>query len=313
MPAVKGANPKSIFAPDDWARLTGVSQYRGIWLVIHCWTVILVTSAMAVYWNHPLGWIAAIIIIGGRQLGLAILMHDAAHGHLHPVRRVNNMLGQWITGAAVGSDLFAYRSYHLTHHRFTQQPEDPDLVLSAPFPTTPTSMARKITRDLLGIVFIKQRFAQAAIAVRSIGSGAQERHVVIGKSFLRFLGMQAVLLALSLTLYGWAPFMLWLVALATTFQLFLRIRNIAEHACTTTGGDDPFSHARTTRANWLERMTVAPYWVNFHSEHHLFMGVPCYNLPLAHNLLGRNGHHAKMTIAAGYLSVIQTALTPPLS
>ena len=308
MPAVKAANPKVIFAPDDWARLTGISQYRGIWLVVHCWAMIIAVAALATYWGNLLGWMAAVIIIGGRQLGLAILMHDAAHGHLHPVRRVNNMLGQWQTGAAIGSDLFAYRSYHLTHHRFTQQPEDPDLALSAPFPTTPMSMVRKITRDLLGIVFIKQRLAQAAMAVRSMGPAAKGQHAFIGKSFLRFLGMQVLLLALSLSLYGWTPFILWIVALATTFQLFLRIRNIAEHACTTTGSDDPFSHARTTRANWIERITVAPYWVNFHSEHHLFMGVPCYNLPHAHYLLGKNGHHAKMTIASGYMAVMRVVV-----
>src|SRR3546814_4148091 len=95
----------------------------------------------------------------------------------------------------------------------------------------------------------------------------------------RFLLVQAVLLAASLTLYGWTPYLLWLAALATTFQLYLRVRNIAEHACTTTGSDDPFTHARTTRAGWPARATVAPYWVNSHAEHHLFMGAPCYSLP----------------------------------
>jgi hypothetical protein len=46
------------------------------------------------------------------------------------------------------------------------------------------------------------------------------------------------------------------------------IRNIAEHACISTG-EDPFSHACTTRANPIERLFIAPYWVNYHAEHHL--------------------------------------------
>src|SRR3546814_19582079 len=95
----------------------------------------------------------------------------------------------------------------------------------------------------------------------------------------RVLLVDAVLLAASRTLSGWTPYLRWLAALATTFQLYLRVRNIAEHACTTTGSDDPFTHARTTRAGWLARATVAHYWVNYHAEHHLFMGVPCYLLP----------------------------------
>src|SRR3546814_16385745 len=91
----------------------------------------------------------------------------------------------------------------------------------------------------------------------------------------------------SSDLYGWTPYLLWLAGLATTFQLYLRIRNIAEHACTTTGSEDPFTHARTTHAGWLARATVAPYLVNYTAEHHLFLGVPCYRLPQLHDALGR--------------------------
>ena len=62
------------------------------------------------------------------------------------------------------------------------------------------------------------------------------------------------------------------------------MRNIAEHACTSTR-EDPFSHARTTRANPIERLFIAPYWVNYHAEHHLFMHLPCNRLPEAYRLL----------------------------
>jgi fatty acid desaturase len=130
--------------------------------------------------------------------------------------------------------------------------------------------------------------------------------VIVAKSVGRFLAVQFVLLVLSLALWGWTPFLLWLAALATTFQLFLRLRNIAEHACTSVGSDDPFTHARTTRANMLERATVAPYWVNYHAEHHLFMGVPCYRLAEVHRLLGQRGHHRAMTIEPGYAAVLRT-------
>ncbi len=308
MPAVKAANPRQIFSAEDWAAITANSPWRGIALVAHCWMVIFAVLALATYWSNPLTWLLAIIIVGGRQLGLAILMHDGAHGLLHPNRKINNFMGQWLTGAATGTDLQAYRTYHLTHHRYTQQPEDPDLILSKPFPTSAASMRRKIFRDLTGQVFFKIRFAQMMMAIRSINPGAKEQNVFVGKSFVRFLGAQLVLLMLSLLLYGWTPFLLWMIAMATTFQLFLRIRNIAEHACTTTGSDDPFSHARTTLANWVERATVAPYWVNFHSEHHLFMGVPCYNLPRAHQLLGAGGYHGRMTIAPNYRAVLKQVI-----
>lgn len=346
MPAVAAIRPKTIFAADDWAGLTTLSRWRGVWLVVHGWAVVAIAcwaGAWAWGYHWALGIIAtpiALAVIGGRQLGLAILMHDAAHGLLHPNRTVNNWLGQWATGAATGSDLYAYRAYHLTHHRFTQQPEDPDLSLSAPFPTSVASLWRKVMRDLTAQTFFKQRSHQFAAAWRGAkammrgqqGDGSRDtsagralnRHSRSGvdapvvnvdgakttaRTVGRFLMVQAIILTASLLTWGWTPFLLWLAALATTFQLFLRIRNIAEHACTTTGSDDPFSHARTTRANWLERATVAPYWVNFHSEHHLFMGVPCYRLAAAHALLGQGGYHPRMTIAPNYLAVMRLVTT----
>jgi fatty acid desaturase len=342
MPAVRLLRADSIFSAGQWRAVTHVSPWRGVWLVVHGWMVIGGVIALASWAAHPLAWLAAIVLVGGRQLGLAILMHDAAHGLLHTRRGVNNFLGQWLTGAAVGSDLPAYRTYHLRHHKYTQQAEDPDLALSAPFPASRASLARKMLRDLSGMTFLKQRSGQFASAAKgllamlrgaSTNDGARDTRagtpfnktepgatsltsgnggaIVVARSVGRFLLVQAALLALSLTLWGWTPFLLWLAALATTFQLFLRLRNIAEHACTRVGSDDPFSHARTTHANWIERATVAPYWVNYHAEHHLFMGVPCYRLAEVHRMLGERGHHATMTIAPGYVAVLRTATANP--
>lgn len=343
MPAVRLLRSDTLFTPDQWRAVTSVSPWRGAWLVVHAWAVVALAAfgaAMAWQWHWAAGLAAtplALALLGGRQLGLSILMHDAAHGLLHPNRRVNNFLGQWLTGAATGSDLAAYRTYHLRHHKYTQQAEDPDLPLSAPFPTTRASLRRKMLRDLTGQTFWKQRSSQfglAFIGLKAILRGASESNqrdtragtpfnkdagdktaltggnggaVIVTKAVARFLAVQIVLLALSLALWGWTPFLLWFAALATTFQLFLRLRNIAEHACTSVGSDDPFTHARTTHANMLERATVAPYWVNYHAEHHLFMGVPCYRLAEVHSLLGERGHHPQMTIAPNYLAVLRQA------
>ncbi len=313
MPAVKAIKPNDIFTREQWTQLTQVSAWKGLALIIHAWAVVFVAIAAAIWSGHWAIWIAAIIIIGGRQLGLAILMHDGAHGALHPKRKINNFLGNWMTGAFVGTDLHAYRSYHLTHHRFTQQAEDPDLILSAPFPVTRTSMMRKIMRDLSGLTFFKQRGGLLLLLLQSWWkkiSNSENDHssenIFSQKAVLSFLSAQAILLMLSfLSGYGVVPYLLWLIALATTFPLFLRIRNIAEHACAPVGSDDPFSHARTTKANILARATVAPYYVNYHCEHHLFMGVPSYNLPMTHALLGDAGYHPRIKMADNYMSVLR--------
>ena len=168
MPAVRLLPPDRFFDRAEWAAITAPSRWRGPWLVAHAWIVSIAAVGLAAWSGHPLAWLLAVIIVGGRQLGLAILMHEAAHGLLHPGRKVNNFLGQWFTGAAIGSDLIAYRTYHLQHHKFTQQPEDPDLSLSKPFPTTRASLWRKVLRDLTGQTFVKQRMAQFGFAFKGL-------------------------------------------------------------------------------------------------------------------------------------------------
>jgi fatty acid desaturase len=269
-------------------------------MVAHAWALIIAASALVALYPNPLTWLLAVMVVGARQLGLAILMHEAAHGTLHPNVRVNGFVGEYLCAAPVGADLQRYRPYHLKHHRFTQQDEDPDLVLSTPFPTTRASLRRKFIRDLTGQTFYKQRVAPF---VRRT-SGATPFAGDAAPAQRRFLLAQCVIFALYAAAGAWPLFFtVWVVAFATWFPLVTRIRNIAEHACTSRA-ENPFTVARTTRASWLERLLVAPYHVHYHAEHHLFIAVPCYNLPQLHAALAEQGLAVRMNIAAGYLAVL---------
>ncbi len=101
---------------------------------------------------------------------------------------------------------------------------------------------------------------------------------------------------------------LWLLPLATVYQLASRVRNIAEHAVVA-DNDDPFRNARTTYASRLERLVFAPYYVNYHLEHHLAMFIPCYRLPQAHRLLLAKGYGPRMEIASGGYRAVLAAAT----
>jgi fatty acid desaturase len=303
MPAAARVEPKDFFTPEEWAPLTARSSWKGLALVGHAWGVIVLAAAAAVVW--PVLIPLSVMIIGARQLGLAILMHEAAHGGLHPNTRVNDLLGQWLCAVPIGADLTSYRPYHLKHHRFAQQPEDPDLPLSAPFPVTRASLRRKIVRDLTGQTFFKQRIAPSLGRRRP--DGEPEGAAVTARSVAPFLALNAGLLGLAI-LGGawWSFFLLWLLPMATWFPLVTRLRNIAEHAVTP-DPDDPLRHARTTRAGLLERALIAPYWVNFHCEHHMFMYLPCWSLPKAHRLLQGKGATARMEVQPGYWTVLKAA------
>lgn len=307
MPAAPRVRAADVFAPHDWAPFQARSAWVGPLLVAHCWGVIALATVVGDLW--PLLIPVCVMVIGTRQLGLAILMHEAAHGGLSPNRRLNDFLGHWLCAVPVGASLDAYRPYHLAHHKYAQQAEDPDLVLSAPFPVSPASLRRKIIRDLTGQTFFKQRvlFALRAFRTRRDEDVAQGA-VVTGKSVAPFLLVNAALFAVvALAGVWWAWFALWLLPLATWFPMVTRLRNIAEHACVEGSSTDPFRAARTTRASWWERAFIAPYWVNFHAEHHLFMHVPCWKLPTLHRAVRATEPGKRMEVAPGYVAVMREA------
>jgi fatty acid desaturase len=304
MAAVARINPKDFFTAEEWTALSEHSPWKGLLLVAHCWIVIGAAFAMGVIWPFTIP--LAVMIIGARQLGLQILMHDAAHRALHPDPHVNDFVGEWLCAPGLGR----YRPYHLSHHRLAQQADDPDLGLSAPFPISRKSLRRKIVRDLTGQTFFKQHFGLLGAKLKARKPGQPVWPIVRGELYRkrRFLVSNLMLLAiLSVAGIWWSYFALWLLPQATWLFMVTRLRNIAEHACIAKDEPDPMRQARTTRANLIERALIAPYFVNFHCEHHMFMHLPCYSLPRAHRLLTAKGETGRMEVQPGYITVIGMA------
>ncbi len=302
-------NPATVFTPAELAQVRARSDLTGLLCIVHAWAVIGAAMALYALWPNPLTFVLAVAIIGTRQLGLAILMHDGAHHVLMKTPAFNEWASQWLCAFPVFAETIAYRHYHLKHHRSTQQPDDPDLILSAPFPITRQSLWRKMVRDLTGQTGYKQRAFQLTRAFAGATLGEKLR------TFRTRLGRQTfvnlVLLGLF-TAFGKPHYylMFWLLPLLTWQMAVTRLRNIAEHAVVP-DNDDVFRSARTTYANWPARAFLAPYWVNYHVDHHLLMYVPCYNLPKLHALLLAKGFGPQMEIQRSYATVLAMATSRP--
>ncbi len=308
MSAAARVKPEDFFTPEEWASVSARSNWIGIALVVHCWAVVGLAMAVGVMW--PITIPLVVMIVGNRQLGLNILMHDAAHALLHENRKVNDFMAYWFCAP----ELFIYRPYHLQHHRFVQQSEDPDLVLSKPFPITRKSLKRKMIRDLTGQTFLKQRSSSFVAGIKRTTTDEQTSFSKLRLVFQEIYKQRMFyicnglgLLAFSLAGLWWAWLLMWLLPMMTWLPLVSRLRNIAEHALIVENGTDPLRHARTTYASWLERALIAPYWVNYHCEHHMFTQIPCWNLPKAHQLLIQKGVTPRMEIQASYPSVLKLA------
>lgn len=281
------------------------SDRRGVWLVVHAWGLMAGAATMFVLVPNLLTYLLAVTVIGSRQLGLLILMHDAAHGALARTPALNFWLAQLACAWPTLADTPVYRAYHLKHHTRTQQADDPDIILTGHYPVSRASLRRKLLRDLTGRTGYAQRKAQFLQACGRpewpwARRAAHYWHQ-LGPQTLANIALFAIAARAG---HPWLYVTLWLVPLLTWQQLVLRVRNIAEHAVVR-AADDPFGNARTTLANSLERLFVAPYYVNYHLEHHLVMWVPCYRLPLLRRFLFDNGFGERIETESGYLAVLR--------
>lgn len=300
-----------LLTPQQLAEVRKRSDLRGLWVVFHAWAVIFGAMAVFVWFPNPITFLVAVAVIGARQLGLAILMHDGAHGILCHNPKLNMFLSQWLCAYPMLAETGAYRRYHLKHHANTQQPEDPDLILSAPFPITKKSFRRKMIRDLTGQTGYQQRKAQILNALGPSDWPLSRRLENYWNKLGRPTIAQAVIFAILAASGHWyLYFVLWLLPFLTWQQAITRIRNIAEHAMVPDNSDD-FRNARTTKANFIERALIAPYWVNYHVEHHLLMWVPCYNLPKTRAFLIANGFGPRMETKGSYAEVLRMATSRP--
>ncbi|HEY6418556.1 MAG TPA: fatty acid desaturase family protein [Candidatus Binataceae bacterium] len=306
---------RSVFSQEELQMLKRKSDLRGAWMIFHAWAVVFLAMALFVKWPNPLTFLLAAAIIGARQLGLAVISHDAAHGLLFSNMRLNDFAGTWLTDYILLGDMYGYRPQHVAgHHRFTQQANDPDIALTKPFPITRASLRRKIIRDITGQTALKQRIG---LLQRSLGIGTEMTlGARVRRAWPRLRGAvitHAVLFAiLALAGYWWLYLVLWLVPFYTFQPMVVRIRAIAEHSMVRSN-DDLFLNTRTTDTNWLTRAFIAPYFVNYHLEHHLLLAVPCYNLPAAHALLLVKGYGPRMEIQPGYRAMLKLAASKPES
>ena len=286
--------------------LLQMKDWRTWWSIVVDWGLIAASFALVAVAPNPLTVILALFVIGARQLGLAVLMHEAAHRSLLSNRKVNDWVGNWLCGYPIWSDVHPYRPYHLQHHAKNWTAEDPDLALATPFPITRASFWRKIWRDLNGQTGWKRAKATLARDLRR-SQGRVKRNFDAGREVLGRVALTNLILLGLLTLAGHpALYLLWVGAWFTTYSLVMRIRSIAEHAMIPDPSDD-LKNTRTTIARWWERLFIAPNRVNFHLEHHLLMTVPHYNLPKMHAMLRERGVLEDACVARGYADVLRLA------
>jgi fatty acid desaturase len=300
------AHWREALTADEIRELVQLEDWRSWLSIALTWGLVFSAMALVATVPHVLTVLLALFVIGARQLGLAVFMHEASHRTLLSSRKWNDWVGNWLCAYPIWADTEPYRPYHLQHHAKNMTAEDPDLALATKHPVPAASMRRKVWRDLSGQVGWKR--VRALVRRDVIGAdGMHTSRKLTGLRNVRGVLVTNAVLFGILTLAG-TPllYLLWVGAWMTTYSLVTRIRSIAEHSMVP-DPDDELQNTRTTLARWWERLLLAPCRVNYHLEHHLLMMVPHYKLPRLHALLRERGVLDDALIARGYWGVLKQA------
>ena len=300
-------NPSNLLSEDEIAILRHSKDWKNYLAIFSIWSQIMFGFLIFSVWPGVISFFFAALIIGTRQFALVIMMHDGAHNLISKNKKLNDFISQWLCAYPMMTETLNYRKYHLQHHKHTETNLDPDKSLTDPFPITKASFSRKIFRDLTGIAGLRRYFGyfHSAWGLNENTLFGHLKHFF--SKLYGFLICQLVIFTV-LVLFNipWLYLLLWWVPKLTVFSLFYRLRNIAEHACTS--GHDDFNHTRTTLSPRFIRYFIAPLNVNYHLEHHLFMFCPWYNLPKAHQMLKDKNFYEELEIEKGYLNVFKKVI-----
>jgi fatty acid desaturase len=271
------------------------------------WAGILAIFWAVDAWTNPLTVLAALVLLPGRQLALAVITHECGHGTFFRTRMLNNLVGQYLAANPVFTDLHSYARGHLRHHQLAGTRDDPDLPNYQAYPIDRASFRRKVKRDLTGQTgykLIRYILASAAgIFHRDAATRARAR------PFVQQLLVNALLAVLLGVLFTPWIYLLWIGSYMTTYMLVVRIRQVAEHAAVPDLYDgDPRKNTRTTIPHLWERLVFAPNYVNYHVEHHFMASVPCYRLKELHEHLKTDGAYEGTPIFHGYREVLRHAV-----
>lgn len=228
----------------------------------------------------------------------------SAHLSLYRNKWVSMLTGLFVASALPSYLELGFAVSHLNHHRFTNQASDPD----SPIFGAQNGLAYKlfIARLIADFCYFKN------VLLMAFNRPLPYHYPFPFKgSALFFLAWANLLISmLWLILYGWIIIkepMTALVCLALPFTIMFvnsSLQPYLEHVGTKVGlGID-------ARSRTSPLLTLLYAGNNYHLEHHLYPGVPCYRLPAVHCLLVDVGFYETVDafIEPSLVGVYATAL-----
>lgn len=246
------------------------------------WLVIIAVLAIALHMGQVLVYILAGVVISTRQHALLMLFHDGVHGLVARNKRFNDAVINALVGIPLLVPVHVYRAIHISHHKHVGTSKDPERLLlywGQPWnyhPLKSTGLLVQFLGDVTGInsLVMMSRYMMMSRRENELDLPATRFYPELLVFFAVFVSVVVV------SLYSWpyesaVALLLWYLPYLTLTQLLQKVRSFAEHSM-----DEDESYTFNWKPGLLGRLTIWPYNINYHREHHAHPKVPWDRLPL---------------------------------
>ncbi len=234
-------------------------------------------------------------------------MHELGHGTVFKTKFLNEFFTR-VTGFLNWNNYAYFAESHSRHHRYTLHPPD-DLEVVLP---TKVAIRQALTQGIVKWPRFKWTILFTIRIARGKFEGEWENTMFPAsdpekrrrpmRAARGFLAGHALIIAASIY------FKLWLLPVVVTFAAFYGdwlffLCNNAQH----TGMTDKVRDFRLCcRTILLDPFTEFMYWhMNYHTEHHMYAAVPCYNLGRLHKLIEHDMPHCPRGVIESWKEITE--------
>jgi fatty acid desaturase len=308
--------PKSIawyrspLSPEDFKALHARSDWKGWLQTVGFLAVLALTGAGVFFASAHLSWpfvVLALLLNGMAFSFCPNAMHELGHGTVFKTKFLNEFFTR-VTGFLNWNNYAYFAESHSRHHRYTLHPPD-DLEVVLP---TKVAIRQALTQGIVNWPRFKWTILFTIRIARGKFEGEWENRMFPAsdpekqrrpmRAAQGFLAGHALIIAASIY------FKLWLLPVVVTFAAFYGdwlffLCNNAQH----TGMTDNVRDFRLCcRTILLDPFTEFMYWhMNFHTEHHMYAAVPCYNLGRLHRLIEHDMPHCPRGVIESWREITE--------